>query len=157
MQHPGLEAECLGCQLTNGRQNLPGGRILATGHWVIEHCVGPLPVGTLIVKPLRHCVHIYDLTDAEAFELGLLLKRTTKVIQDLTESDQVYCCLWSHAGWRPGHIHFVLQPAWNSDRSRYAGPGPKTQIAMFNEGKVPDKTEVEQFCSKARELFARSA
>ena len=49
--------ECLGCGLTGGKLDLPGGRIYATEHWVVEHCIGPLGVGTLIVKPLRHCHH----------------------------------------------------------------------------------------------------
>jgi diadenosine tetraphosphate (Ap4A) HIT family hydrolase len=35
--------------------------------------VGPLGVGTLIVKPLRHCVHVWDLTAEETLELGPLL------------------------------------------------------------------------------------
>ena len=56
---------CLACDLAAGRQELPGGRIYQTEHWLVEHCVGPLPVGTLVLKPRRHCLHIWDLKDAE--------------------------------------------------------------------------------------------
>jgi hypothetical protein len=42
---------CLACDLIAGRIELPGGVIAATKHWRLEHCVGPLGVGTLIVKP----------------------------------------------------------------------------------------------------------
>jgi hypothetical protein len=42
---------CLACDLAEGRLPLPGGRIHETTHWLVEHCVGPLAVGTLIVKP----------------------------------------------------------------------------------------------------------
>ena len=42
---------CLACDLIPGVRELPGGRIRTTGHWVVEHCVGPLGVGTLVVKP----------------------------------------------------------------------------------------------------------
>ena len=57
---------CLACDLTNSRRDLPGGRIFATAHWVVEHCIGPLRVGTLIVKPLRHCLHVSELTAEES-------------------------------------------------------------------------------------------
>jgi diadenosine tetraphosphate (Ap4A) HIT family hydrolase len=49
--------DCIACALTNGNVDLPVGRIYATAHWVVEHSIGPFGVGTLIVKPFRHCVH----------------------------------------------------------------------------------------------------
>ena len=51
---------CLACDLTSGRRPVPGGELFAAGGWRIEHCVGPLGAGTLIVKPLRHVVHVAD-------------------------------------------------------------------------------------------------
>ena len=47
---------CLACDLAEGRVDLPGGEILVTEHWIVEHTVGPLSLGTLIVKPKRHVV-----------------------------------------------------------------------------------------------------
>ena len=47
-------SDCLACELIAGERELPGGRVFATDHWVVEHCVGPLGVGTLLVKPFRH-------------------------------------------------------------------------------------------------------
>src|SRR5215472_5637399 len=68
-----MPLDCYACRLIEGAEPLPGGRIYTTEHWVVEHCTGPLGVGTLIVKPFRHCVHIGDLTTAEAQELGPLI------------------------------------------------------------------------------------
>lgn len=51
---------CLACDLTAGRRPCPGGRIDETPGWVVEHCVGPLGVGTLIVKPKRHVIRVAD-------------------------------------------------------------------------------------------------
>lgn len=39
--------------------------------WRIEHCVGALGVGTLVVKPRRHVVHQAELTVEEAAEPGV--------------------------------------------------------------------------------------
>jgi hypothetical protein len=49
---------CLACDLLAGRRPLPGGTIAETPHWAVQHCVGPLGVGTLIVKPKRHVVGV---------------------------------------------------------------------------------------------------
>jgi hypothetical protein len=40
------------CEICAGRIDAPGGVIYKAGGWVVDHCIGPLPVGTLIVKPL---------------------------------------------------------------------------------------------------------
>jgi diadenosine tetraphosphate (Ap4A) HIT family hydrolase len=125
-----------------------------TDDWIVEHCVGPLGVGTLVVKTRRHCLHVADLTQSESAQLGPLLSRVAGVVQALTEADQVYTCLWSHAGWEPGHIHFVVQPAWGAQRKRFPGPGPALQMALFEQGHEPDWEEVQAFCDRAREQLA---
>ena len=147
---------CLACDLTHGRTDLPGGRILATEHWVVEPCVGPLPAGTVIVKPLRHCLHVWDLTDQEAAELGPLLQRVSAAVRQIAKPDQVYVCLWSHAGWTPGHIHFVVQPSWDRLQSEYEHPGPSLQSAMFIANELPPRDEVKAFAEEARTVLKAS-
>jgi diadenosine tetraphosphate (Ap4A) HIT family hydrolase len=111
----------------------------------------------LIVKPFRHCLYVRDLTAAEARELGPLLQRVSQVIQALTEADQVYVCLWSHPGWQPGHIHFVVQPAWNRWRDEYGRPGPFAQAEMFRDGTAPPVGEVEEVCRQVKQLLGQNA
>lgn len=147
---------CLACDLSRGRQDLPGGQIYATGYWAVEHCIGPFGVGALIVKPLRHCMQVSELTAEESAELGPLLQRTTSVIESLVEPDQVYVCLWSHAGWTPGHIHFVLQPSWNRYQEEHEKPGPFLQTDMLQNGKSPPRDEVEAFAKQAQRLMAKT-
>jgi tRNA (cmo5U34)-methyltransferase len=139
---------CLACELADGRRELRGGRIHESQHWLVEHCVGPLGVGTLVVKPHRHVVHVWQLTVAEAAELGPLLRRVSEAVARLAKPDQVYVCLWSHAGGEPGHIHFVVQPAWSGPQR-----GAALQAAMFNAGEEPTRAEVEAFAERARELL----
>src|SRR5438477_11512457 len=100
---------CIACDLAEGRHPLPGGRIWENDHWLVEHCVGPLGVGALVAKPRRHVTRIADLSVSEAAELGPLLRRTAAVVDSLTAADQIYVCLWSHAGGEPAPIHFVVQ------------------------------------------------
>jgi diadenosine tetraphosphate (Ap4A) HIT family hydrolase len=141
---------CLACDLTAGRLPLPGGVVADTEHWRAEHTVGPLGVGTLIVKPLRHVLHVAELTPEEAAELGPLLRTATAVVTELLRPEQVYVCLWSHAGGVPGHIHFVVQPVSRETMDAHAATGPGLQVAMFQAGEDLAEAEVEAFCERAR-------
>jgi diadenosine tetraphosphate (Ap4A) HIT family hydrolase len=147
---------CLACDLAEGRRDLPGGRIHETAHWIVEHCVGPLGVGTLVVKPRRHVVHVSQLSEAESAEVGPLLTRTAAIVEALTRPDQVYVCLWSHAGWKPGHVHFVVQPVARELRELYPNQGPALQAAMFKQGTDLPPDDVEAFAERARQRFASS-
>jgi diadenosine tetraphosphate (Ap4A) HIT family hydrolase len=53
-------ADCSTCE-SIALANAPGGCIHRTEHWFVDRCVGPLGVGTLIIKPIRHVVHVSEL------------------------------------------------------------------------------------------------
>ena len=74
-------------------------------------------------------------------------------VRELSGADQAYVCLWSHAGWRPVHVHFVVQPVWNADRERFDSPGPSLQAAMFARNELPEVEAVVAFCDQARSFF----
>lgn len=141
---------CIACDLTHGRRDLPGGLIHKTPYWRVEHCIGPLGAGTLVVKPLRHVERIVDLTAAEAAEMGIVIQHATAVVGSLTSASQVYVCLWSHG---PAHIHFVVQPETDTLVDLFGTWGPALQAAMFERGDLPERYEVEQFANRARHAF----
>lgn len=147
--------DCLTCQLSSGQADLPGGLLHRTDHWLVEHCVGPLGLGTLVVKPERHVVRVADLTDAEAAELGPLLRLASWVAGRLVEADQVYNCLWSHAGGRPAHIHYVVQPVTKAQMERHGAYGPRLQVAMGATDDKPARDDIERIAALARQLFSR--
>jgi diadenosine tetraphosphate (Ap4A) HIT family hydrolase len=144
----------MACDLAEGRLDLPGGLIAETEHWLVEHCVGPLGVGTLVVKPRRHVVHVWELTEAEANELGPLFRRVSAVLSDLVEPEQIYIDLWSHAGGTPVHIHWVVQPVTRTLMDEHGAYGPELQMAMFDRGEEPPRNEVEAFAAAVRERLA---
>lgn len=148
-------ASCMACDLAEGRLPLPGGRIHETEHWLVEHCVGPLGLGTLVLKPRRHITSVAALSDQEATELGPLLRETSAIAAELMAAEQVYNCLWSHAGGVPVHIHYVVQPVGAELLEQHGAHGPNLQVAMFAEGTAPDAGQVTEIARRARAAFDR--
>src|SRR3954454_6952905 len=93
------------------------------------------------------------LSHEEAAELGPLLLRSAAVVDELVKPDQVYTCLWSHAGGAPVHIHYVVQPATRELMARYDEYGPHLQVAMFDAEIYPPEDEVAAFAEQARAAF----
>jgi diadenosine tetraphosphate (Ap4A) HIT family hydrolase len=137
---------CLPCDTVG-----PGGIIVETDHWLVDHTIGSLGVGTLIVKPKRHVVHVADLTPAEAAELDPLLREVSAAVTHVAKPDQVYVSLWSHAGGRPGHIHFVVQPVTRAAMEELGALGPHLQVALFDRREPPEDGAAAAFAERVRE------
>lgn len=146
----------MACDLASGALPLPGGRIHETTHWLVEHCVGPLGLGTLIVKPRRHVTNVGNLTDDEAAELGPLLRTSSLVVSNLVAAEQTYNCLWSHAGGIPVHIHYVVQPVTADQMTQHQAHGPGLQLAMFAQAVTPRADDIEHIAERARHEFGRA-
>ncbi len=142
---------CLACDLMTGDAPLPGGTVVRTDAWVVEHCVGPFGLGTVVVKPTRHVLHVAELTAAESAELGPLLQRVSAAVTTVMDPEQVYVCLWSHVGGAPGHIHFVVQPVTRANMERFDTYGPALQLAMGETGELPPVPDVERVCDRLRD------
>jgi diadenosine tetraphosphate (Ap4A) HIT family hydrolase len=145
---------CLACDLSAGRRDLPGGLIHDAERWRVEHCVGPLGVGTLLVKPTRHVTRVAELTTDEAQAQGPLLRRCAAVLDRLLKPEQTYICLWSHAGGEPGHIHYIVEPITRKLMDDFGVHGPRLQVEQFGRGITPPEAEVVAFANEARRVFA---
>ncbi|MFE9458634.1 hypothetical protein [Streptomyces californicus] len=125
-----------------------------TAAWVVNHSVGPLNLGTLIIGPRDHVVAVAELDDTAAAELGPLLRDAARVVETLCRPEQTYVCTWSHGRDARKHLHIAVQPVTAEVRARYGGlRSEQLQARMLAEGDEPDITEVEEFCERARELF----
>ena len=129
---------------------VPGGVIHETDEWWIDHCVGPLGVGTLIVRPKRHVTRVAELTDTEVAALGPLLRTTARVVDELVRPEQVYVWLFSHAGAVPVHIHYVVQPATREAMDELGEYGPHLTVEMFKRNVSPDPEQMAAFAERAR-------
>jgi len=147
-------AGCLGCDLAARRRHSPGGILHETPSWLVNHVVGAMNLGTLIVAPREHIVAVADLGEAAALGLGPVLRATARVVETLCDPEQTYVCLWSHGADARKHLHFAVQPVTANVVARYGGlRSEQFQARMLASGDKPDAAEVERFCERARGLF----
>lgn len=153
---------CMACELVDHPERVPGGRVATIGGWVVEHCIGPLGIGTMVVKPRRHVVHLSELNGDEVAELGPALSLVARAVglaasESGEEPSQVYACLWSHADRKPGHIHFVVQPVGEALMQRFDAHGPELQLRMFKSNESMDPTSMLAAAERVRAHLPASA
>jgi diadenosine tetraphosphate (Ap4A) HIT family hydrolase len=146
---------CMACDLVQHPEGVPGGRIATFGGWVVEHCIGPLGIGTVVLKPARHVVHLADLDSSEVADLGPALTTVARAVADASAEagrppGQVYACLWSHAQREPGHIHFVVQPVGPELMERFDAHGPTLQVRMFEADEPMEWLEMARAADRIR-------
>jgi ATP adenylyltransferase len=145
---------CLGCDLLAGRRALPGGIVHQTAGWVVNHVVGSMNLGTLIVSPQEHIVAVADLDDRAVAEFGRILRDAARVVEALCRPEQTYMSLWSHGASARKHLHVAVQPVTTAVVARYGGVrSEQLQARMMASGDEPAVADVERFCERARELF----
>jgi hypothetical protein len=153
--------DCMACDLVRHPEKVPGGRVAELDGWVVEHCLG-LDVGTMVVKPKRHVLHVADLDAAEAAQLGPALAQVSRAVtlaaaEGGEPADQVYVCLWSHAERRPGHIHYVVQPVGRTLMERFDAHGPELQLRMFQAAEPMDPHAMAAAADRVRAHLASVA
>jgi diadenosine tetraphosphate (Ap4A) HIT family hydrolase len=145
---------CLGCDVVSGRLPVPGGIVHRTDSWVVNHVVGPMNLGTLVLSPRDHVVAVAQLTIEAADELGPLLRRTAQVVEAILEPEQTYVSSWAHGDNGRKHLHIVVQPVTSAVVAQYGGErSEQLQALMLRSGNEPDPREVEQFCQAAARHF----
>ena len=149
---------CLGCDVVSGRLQVAGGLLHQTEHWIVNHVVGSMNLGTLVLSPRDHVTAVADLAAEAAAELGPLLRRTAQVVEDILSPEQTYVSSWAHGEDGRKHLHIVVQPVTSAVVAEYGGErSEQLQAKMLVSGKEPDQREVEEFCRVAARHFGEPA
>ncbi|HEY6179029.1 MAG TPA: hypothetical protein VIX73_31465 [Kofleriaceae bacterium] len=148
-------AGCLGCDILTGRREVPGGIVHQTTRWIVNHAVGRLNLGTLVVVPRDHVVAVADLDDDAVAELGPLLRDAAHVVETLCRPEQTYVCVWSHGKTERRHLHILVQPVTTALVAQYGGlRSEQLQVKIMTTAEPAEGAEVERFCIDARRHFA---
>ena len=124
-------SDCLACLLNNNPNLVPGGRITETKHWIVEHCLGSLGIGSLVIKTKTHKEDLTEGFKEELVELAVLLSKTHGALESVLKPDRIYIAKW---GETTEHLHFVIQPVDKKTKQRFDAKGPLLQARMLEQG-----------------------
>lgn len=118
-------ASCVTCELVDRRdrgQSPPWDSVHRTDHWDVVHAFGTSVEGWLVLVLRRHETALADLTDAEAAELGPLIKRVSKALQHVVGCPKTYVAQFAEAAEHPHvHVHVIARQA--DQPAEWKGPG----------------------------------
>jgi diadenosine tetraphosphate (Ap4A) HIT family hydrolase len=107
-------SDCHTCDLSARRAAgaaPPWDNIVRTPTWDVAHAFGTDVEGWLVLVVRRHITSVADLTDAEAAELGPLIKRVSAALQEVVGCEKTYVVQFAeHPNHPHVHVHVIARP-----------------------------------------------
>ena len=133
-----VDMTCHTCQLIAARDagDAPlWDSIHRTPFWDVAHAFNTSLPGWLVLVARRHIEAIDELTNEEAAELGVLLRRTSAALREVTGCMKTYVCQFAEQA-EPPHVHFHVIPRLADQPDDRRGP------RVFGYLGVPDEERV---------------
>lgn len=131
---------CLTCDLLARRDRGEAplwDSIHRAAHWDLVHSYNTSLPGWLVLVARRHIEAIDELTDEEAAELGVLLRRTSVALRAVVGCAKTYVIQFAEAAEHP-HVHFHVIP-------RMADmPAERRSLGVFGYLGVPAEERVSE-------------
>lgn len=131
---------CKTCELID-RRNAgaapPWDCIHQTPYWDVVHSYDTALPGWLVLVVRRHIVAVDDLTDAEAIELGQLIRRTSIALKEITGCLKTYVVQFAERADHP-HVHFHIIPRMADQ------PQERNSTLIFGYLGVPEEERVSE-------------
>jgi len=108
-----------------------------TAYWDVVHSYDTALPGWLVLVVRRHIIAVDDLTDAEAIELGQLIRRTSIALKEVTGCLKTYVIQFAERADHP-HVHFHIIPRMA------AQPQERNSTLIFGYLGVPTEERVSE-------------
>lgn len=109
--------------------------VLRTPGWDVVHCDDSAIEGWMVLVARRHITSVADLTNAEALELGPLLKRVSLALHEVVGCPKTYVVQFAEHPLHPHvHVHVIPRAADLADEHR--GPGIFEQLGVGEDRRV---------------------
>jgi len=95
--------------------------IYRTQYWDVAHCYDSALPGWLVLVARRHIEAVDELTEAEAIELGPLIRRTSIALKEVTGCIKTYVAQFAESADHP-HVHFHIIPRMADQPEDRKGP-----------------------------------
>jgi diadenosine tetraphosphate (Ap4A) HIT family hydrolase len=105
--------DCVACSGNDRIGHLrPRDAVVVTEHWRVAHGFDSMLLGWLVVIPRRHVAALHELTDEEVAPLGVLLRRLSEALSEVTGCEKAYVAFFAEKeGFSHLHIHVVPRMA----------------------------------------------
>ena len=108
-----------------------------TQFWDVVHSYNTALPGWLVLVARRHIEAIDELTDEEAVELGILLRRVSLALKEVTGCLKTYVIQIAEAAEHP-HVHFHIIPRMANQ------PEDRRSTKIFGYLGVPEEERVSE-------------
>jgi diadenosine tetraphosphate (Ap4A) HIT family hydrolase len=115
----------------------PWDSIHRTPFWDVVHSYNTALPGWLVLVARRHITAVDELTDAEAVELGRLLRRTSMALKEVTGCVKTYVIQFAGQADHP-HVHFHVIPRMADQ------PEDRRSTQIFGYLGVPEDERVSE-------------
>ena len=122
--------------------------ILRAEYWDLVHCYETALPGWLVLVARRHMAAIDELSEAEAAELGPLLRRTSAALRAVTSCLKTYVMQFAESPQHP-HMHFHVIPRMRDQ------PEDRKSTLIFGYLGVPEPQRVSEEAMNAIALQVR--
>ncbi|MCL4803482.1 MAG: HIT domain-containing protein [Anaerolineae bacterium] len=139
---------CMTCELIDRRDRgeaPPWDMIHRADHWDLVHAYNTSLPGWLVLVARRHVAAIDELTEEEATELGVLLRRSSAALRQVVGCVKTYVCQFAEQAEHP-HVHFHIVPRMADQPDDRRGP------RVFGYLGVPEDERVSE--EKMNEIAA---
>ena len=146
---------CLTCDLVHRRDRgeaPPWDNIVRTAHWDIVHSYNTSLPGWLVLVARRHVAAIDELTDEEAAELGVLLRRVSAALRQVTGCVKTYAVQFAEQAEHP-HVHFHVIPRMAAQPADRRGPRVFAYLGVPAEEQVSEE-QMNAIAVEVRRLLA---
>jgi len=146
--------DCITCELVERRNSGTAPLwdcIYRAQHWDVAHSFNTSLPGWLVLVARRHIEAASELTDAEAVELGRLIRQVSIALQSITGCAKTYVMQFAESAGHP-HVHFHIVPRMPDQPDERRGPNIFGYLGVSDEERVSTET-MNAIASRVREYL----
>jgi diadenosine tetraphosphate (Ap4A) HIT family hydrolase len=150
-----IQTTCLTCELIARRdrgQAPAWDSIHRSKSWDLVHAFNTSLPGWLVLVARRHVEAIDELTEKEAAELGVLLRRASAALRDITGCTKTYVMQFAEAEGH-GHVHFHIVPRLADQPEDRRSAKIFGYLGVSEEERVSE-VEMNKIAERVRDIMA---
>jgi diadenosine tetraphosphate (Ap4A) HIT family hydrolase len=132
--------DCHTCELTAQRDNGTAAlwdSIYRSDYWDVVHAYNTSLLGWLVLVARRHVAAIDELSEAEAVEMGRLVRQLSISLKEHTGCSKTYVMQFAEAP-RHNHVHFHVVARMADQPDDHKGPHIFKYLGVADEQRVSE-------------------